>query len=102
MKDKKETPQEGIYALVSGAGALVTKDGLLAVILVEEVKLPQSGTMTYKSTIFGPDPAIVLLRDKKTDKWHVTGPVDDMSKEDLLRLAEGLRLLAEKRPGSGK
>lgn len=93
---RDEKPQDGIYALVSGAGSLVTKDGLLAVILVEQVK--DNKETRFKSTIYGSDPAIVLLFDKKNDRWHITGPADQVSKKELHRLAEGIRLLAESRP----
>lgn len=93
---RDDKPQEGIYALVSGAGSLVTKDGLRAVILVEEVK--DKSETPFKSTIYGTDPVIVLLFDKKRDKWHITGPADQLKKQELLRLAKGLMILAESRP----
>ena len=95
MNPKDKT--DGLYALVSGAsaGTLVTKDGLLAVILVEEVKI--KGESRFKSTIYGSDPAVVLLRGKN-GRWNITGPVDQIKREELLRLAEGLRLLAGNRP----
>lgn len=96
QKDKVD----GLYAIVSGAdaGAMVTKDGLVAVILVEEVKI--KGIARFKSTIYGSDPAVVLLRDKN-NKWNITGPVDQIKREELLRLAEGLRLLAGNPPPTG-
>jgi len=100
MTDQTKNPQDSLYALISGVsvGPMVTKDGLLDVILVEEVKI--KGKACFKSTIYGSDPAVVLLRDKN-DRWQVIGPVDQIKREDLLRLAEGLRLLAGKRPPAG-
>ena len=98
MMDRKDKA-DGLYALVSGvgAGAMVTKDGLLAVILVEEVRV--KGVAQFKSTVYGSDPALVLLRGKN-GRWNITGPVDQIKREELLRLAEGLRLLAGNRPPS--
>ncbi len=100
MTEKKNEPQKGIWALVSGAGSVLTKDGLVAVILVEKAKLAGKDTTLYESTVYG-EPAVVLLRGP-SGRWHVTGPVGEVSAEELFRLAEGLRLLAEGRGQSPK
>ena len=100
MMDRKDKT-DSLYAIVSGAdaGAMVTKDGLVAVILVEEVKI--KGEARFKSTIYGSAPAVVLLRGKN-GRWNITGPVDQIKREELLRLAEGLRLLAGNPPPAGE
>jgi len=95
MVEKKDGPQQGIWSLMSGAGTVVIKDGLVSVIMIERARSPQTKTLTYKSTVYGAS-AIALVKGQD-DKWGIIGPVGRIETADLRRLAEGFRILADER-----
>lgn len=92
VTENNQGPQKGVYALVSGAGNVVQKDGLETVVLIER-ELPSANKGMFKSTIYGKLTAIVLILGPD-NRWHITGPVSQIKKDEIIRVAEGLRLLA--------